>query len=90
MPIKPTVSADGRAVTLTLTAKDAEGLDVASTNGLLTVEYDGAEMMLTDVQVGRALSCGCPGRGDGEAGLRRAAGCGGWQSCGDIDLCAER
>ncbi len=51
---KPTVSADGRAVTLTLTAKDAEGLDVASTNGLLTVEYDGAEMMLTDVQVARA------------------------------------
>ena len=60
---KPTVSADGRAVTLTLTAKDAEGLDVASTNGLLTVEYDGAEMMLTDVQVAAPYHAVAQGEG---------------------------
>ena len=48
---KPGVSTDGKTVTVCLTAKDATGLDVASTNGRLTVEYDGAEMTLTDVQV---------------------------------------
>lgn len=48
---KPWVSTDSKTVTLALTAKDAQGVDTDSTNGLLTVEYDGEIMTLTDVQV---------------------------------------
>ena len=44
-------AADEKTVTVEVTAKDAEGKDVASTNGLLTASYDPARLTLQSVVV---------------------------------------
>ena len=51
-PMSEAVISDGKdTVTVTVTAKDAEGNDVASTNGLVTVTYDADLLELVGVAV---------------------------------------
>ena len=44
-------SSDEKTVTVNVTAKDAAGMDAASTNGVATVSYDSAALTLQDVQI---------------------------------------
>lgn len=46
--------ADGTAVTVAVTAKDAEGKDIASTNGLISANYDASQLTLESVTVNAA------------------------------------
>jgi len=48
---KSELTDDKNTVTITVTAKDATGASVDSTNGVSTVTYDAAVLELTDVQV---------------------------------------
>ena len=45
------VEKDEKTVTVTVTAKDAQGNDVASTNGLMTVTFDTSKLTLTGAAV---------------------------------------
>ena len=51
--------------------KRCPGVDTGSTNGLLTVEYDGEIMTLTDVQVAASYCSIAQAEGGCEAGLCR-------------------
>ena len=57
MPASVGEITDGeKTVTVRVSAKDAEGADVASNNGLLEITYDAAALTLTDVKVHAAHS----------------------------------
>ena len=45
------VGAEGKEVTVTLTARDALGADTASNNGLATVVYDASALELKDIRI---------------------------------------
>lgn len=48
---QPADGTDGKTITVEVTAKNAQGVEVAATNGVATVEFDGEKLELTHVVV---------------------------------------
>ena len=48
---QPADGTDGKTITVEVTAKNAQGVEVAATNGVATVEFDGETLELTHVVV---------------------------------------